>query len=72
MSDHERGCPGREYTCTCGYDDAQTDRITALIAAGDKLAGFAGHDERCWEPLNPCNCGYTDAWKAWQEVRGDD
>lgn len=20
MNDHERGCQGREYTCTCGYD----------------------------------------------------
>lgn len=21
MNDHARGCQGREYTCTCGYDD---------------------------------------------------
>lgn len=22
MEDHKRGCEGRNYTCTCGYDDA--------------------------------------------------
>jgi hypothetical protein len=21
MTDHQRGCEGRTYTCTCGYDD---------------------------------------------------
>ena len=34
-SDHERGCQGREYVCTCGYDDRIADRITqqdAVIA----------------------------------------
>ena len=31
-SDHERGCQGREYTCTCGYDDRIADRITELEA----------------------------------------
>jgi len=22
LKDHQRGCAGRDYTCTCGYDDA--------------------------------------------------
>ena len=47
----------------------------ALIAAGDKLAGFAGHDEGCdalvWDWVS-CSCGYTYARKAWAEARGDD
>ena len=27
--DHARGCQGREYTCTCGYDD----RLATLLAS---------------------------------------
>jgi len=49
------------------------DRITALIAAGDKLAGYAGHDYTCltqqwgrW--AEPCDCGYAEAVKAWKEL----
>lgn len=46
----------------------------ALIAAGDRLAGFAGHDFGClhYERNDSCDCGYTEAWKAWKEARGDD
>jgi len=29
-SDHERGCQGREYACTCGYDDRNNE--TAWLA----------------------------------------
>ena len=32
MDDHERGCEGRTYTCTCGYDDTIATRIEALEA----------------------------------------
>ena len=48
------------------------DRITALIAAGDKLAGFADHDFGClhYERNDSCDCGYTDAWKAWHNLTG--
>jgi len=31
-SDHIRGCQGREYQCTCGYDDAKDAEITRLRA----------------------------------------
>lgn len=46
----------------------------ALIAAGDRLAWFAGHDDGCALGLHgpACSCGYTEAWKKWKEVRGDD
>lgn len=54
------------------------DRIEALIAAGDKLNEVACHTDDCeivthgvWSDPIPCTCGYTEAWKAWQEVRGD-
>lgn len=32
--DHERGCQGREYACTCGYDaakDAEIEHLRALV-----------------------------------------
>lgn len=32
--DHERGCQGREYTCTCGYDEK---RDPLLIEAADTI-----------------------------------
>jgi hypothetical protein len=28
--DHARGCPGREYECTCGYDARLADEIARL------------------------------------------
>lgn len=40
MTDHERGCQGREYTCTCGYDDKQRALIETLTAALDEAADF--------------------------------
>lgn len=30
MSDHLRKCQGREYQCSCGYDDAKDDEIKRL------------------------------------------
>jgi hypothetical protein len=33
MKDHARGCPGREYACTCGYDDNRDALIRDLTAA---------------------------------------
>lgn len=42
--DHERGCQGREYTCSCGYDDKRdpllteaADTITVLRAEVERL-----------------------------------
>lgn len=39
MTDHERGCQGREYTCTCGYDDKQRALIETLTAALERIEG---------------------------------
>ena len=33
MTDHERGCQGREYTCTCGYDAERDALIETLKTA---------------------------------------
>ncbi len=39
--DHARGCQGREYTCSCGYDDRVQDAYAALEAENRALR------ERC-------------------------
>ncbi len=65
--------PGEgEERATRVIADHIADRITALIAAGDRLAGFAGHDDQCqimthgvWSDEVPCTCGYGAAWQAW-------
>ncbi len=50
------------------------DRLTAMKAAGDGLAGFAGHKDDChevlaaWGEVEACSCGYTEAWKQWKEA----
>lgn len=37
MMDHARGCEGRNYSCTCGYDDATADHIEALEGKVERL-----------------------------------
>ena len=32
--DHDRGCHGREYSCSCGYDD---QRDALLVEAADTI-----------------------------------
>lgn len=51
-----------------------TDRITALFAAGERLAGFADHRLDCndnYRPRKPCDCGLTEAMQAWKELTND-
>jgi len=43
VSDHERGCSGREYTCTCGHDDTITDTIEAQAAEIKRLREALAH-----------------------------
>jgi len=65
---HCRDC-GRVY-------ETSADRIAALIEAGDRLAGMAVHRKDCivvrgWGKAGECTCGYTEAVRAWKEVRGE-
>lgn len=49
---------------------AAHDHLTAMKAAGDGLARFAGHIE-CGEQEQDtphCTCGYTEALKQWKEA----
>lgn len=45
-------------------------RITAMKAAGDGLAVFAGHKWTCRAngPMPQCDCGLTAALKQWKEA----
>jgi hypothetical protein len=54
--DHKRGCQGREYSCSCGYDariqalaEEAAAALTRLIAERD---GLAGHVEQLVELLD--------------------
>jgi hypothetical protein len=44
-SDHMRGCSGREYQCTCGYDDAKDLVIKRLRAQFIADCTEQGYDE---------------------------
>lgn len=39
LNDHSRGCQGREYTCSCGYDDQRDAEILRLRAEVERLTG---------------------------------
>lgn len=36
-ADHERGCAGRCYECTCGYDDRVRERVFEAAAEIERL-----------------------------------
>ena len=45
MNDHQRGCAGRDYTCTCGYEDARDSRLEAFRQeVSDALYTYFGED----------------------------
>jgi len=55
--------------------EAQAAEIERLREAGDNLGFYAGHEDACdcvkgWAK-GPCNCGYTEAWKAWRAALGE-
>lgn len=39
--DHERGCQGRYYDCSCGYDDKRDPLINEAAARIERLEAFA-------------------------------
>ena len=64
-----------------GWQKANADnlalglRLTATRAAGEKLAGFAGHDDGCkvmvvgiWSDPVECTCGYSEALPEWKAL----
>lgn len=63
MDDHARGCQGREYTCTCGFDDSKDTEIERLrevithayqqIVAMRSTTPGNGKDGHIWQSLKP-------------------
>lgn len=49
---------------------AAHDRLTVMKAAGDALAGFAGHTWMCRAngPMPQCDCGLDAVLKQWKEA----
>ena len=56
MSDHQRGCEGRTYTCTCGYDAALEARAEAAEA---QMARLRKALEACQEEVMVQSSGYV-------------
>ena len=51
MRDHARGCEGRNYSCTCGYDDAVTARIERHEAFRQEVSDAVENVRRVVKPL---------------------
>lgn len=51
--DHERLCGGREYTCSCGYDEKRDPLITE---AADTIIALRAENERLRSALIPFAC----------------
>jgi len=53
--DHERGCEGRTYTCTCGYDERMETALRTLseqlAEAREVIAKIADVTERASLPI---------------------
>lgn len=71
LDDHERGCQGRYYDCSCGYDGkrgplmgeaaAEIERLRAALESAEAwLERWAVHVGRC-EGGHSCTCGLTAA-----------
>jgi hypothetical protein len=77
LTDHQRGCAGRDYTCTCGYDDASDNSLKD--AAAEWQSGYAAGIEAAVNALEAdakkcdcfarnegeCGCG---AWCEWKSI----
>lgn len=61
MTDHARGCEGRSYTCTCGYDAERDAAIAALKGEIERLR-TCGMAELA--ALNPNAMSYVSEWEA--------
>ena len=75
---HEDDAPSvcqKKYALNECLIEAQAAEIERLREAGDKLNFFAGHAEYCcnglWTDPVACDCGYTNAWKAWRAALGE-
>jgi len=70
--DHERGCAGRTYNCTCGFDDRTYETAeaaaTALKAKEAQLAELAAENERLRRELSATIAERKRAQEACQQI----
>ena len=80
--DEDECCGGAGAPCpVCSPEMACTgyiNRATRTLAeAGDRLAGYAGHDRECWawtpncEYRDGCTCGLDQALADWRKAKGE-
>lgn len=50
-SDHKRGCQGREYGCSCGYDDDKDAMIERAAVALEQLSAERDAAARALRPF---------------------
>ncbi len=74
--DHERGCQGREYACTCGYDAGLYKAIGEAAATITRLAEERADAVRLskltWEERQAWKAKAEAAEQALAALRGDD
>lgn len=64
MSDQERLCQGREYTCSCGYDKERDDLQAELLAILKECADFIQPFNRAEDLLDRVDSVIAKAEKA--------
>jgi len=69
LTDHKRGCAGRDYTCTCGYDDTAAARQSGYEAGIEAAINALEADAKlcdCFARSEPeCACG---AWADYKTI----
>ena len=69
LTDHKRGCAGRDYTCTCGYDDTAAEWKSGYDAGIEAAAKALEDDAKKCDCFarneGECGCG---AWCEWKSI----
>jgi hypothetical protein len=67
--DHARGCEGRNYACTCGYDDRVISELSLLRSENERMrkalepfatSDMLGNLDSCRADDDSCVCGVCD------------
>jgi hypothetical protein len=63
LTDHQRGRAGRDYTCTCGYDEVRDNRLEAQAAEIERLREALRFyaDAKNWAYVKSAGCNCIDA-----------
>ena len=72
--DHDRGCPGREYSCDCGYDARNIETVVEVTALILELATERDEAQRALVKTTASLAGAASAYEkyAGPKRRGPD